>query len=683
MKPPPPIRVHVHVDGLGQGRVVSKPAGVACTRRCAVGFEAGTELELTVELDPDSTFLGWSGDCTPRPDRILSCTLTLDRDAEVHAELGRVPKQVEVAWVEVEDQDQDEAITVRLPDPDIEAEMLVEPLAELLPELAQVVPAPPQAEVPPPPPEQAPAATPPPPPEMANMRSVELADDNEVEEAPDDATHLSDKNRDVAEEIRAEDTNLERQMAGEERFSERSEVESEDIGAEDDVIAELEDTEATSLDEVEHDESSHTGDSERALGAVVGEQGEGGDDGEGGDGRESAEPGMLAMRGIGGRGSIVADEGRAGRGGERGAPGRKGLPGIDSALAFEDYERIVGTDKVEEEIALGKKRMSRRRGRWERKMEVMRSALENFTPEVRTGNQTALKTRAAPFAVYIARMHRRIHPLWGFGFLEDLNDKPANHPMNNWDLATKLEIVINGDGTVHKINIVTHSGLLEFDVAAIDTIMTAAPYEPPPEKIRSPDGRAYMHWGFFRNYRQCGTFNAQPFILDQAPAESDGAMDDSELVRRVPRRGRDARSAAAEMPVGRSVGTPATGVPSAEDPQAVHTANLWITGFTKRNPSRMLQVSTTPFQVGAETKAETASALGAAYQTLLAETRARMSDWRLMTAAGYRKRLGDLPAGLESESGQLLLVVQSGTDRFVLTLARQSDGTYKVSGLFR
>ena len=61
----------------------------------------------------------------------------------------------------------------------------------------------------------------------------------------------------------------------------------------------------------------------------------------------------------------------------------------------------------------------------------MRAALENFIPEVKPGNQTALNTRAAPFAAFIARMHRSIHKLWGFGFLEDWDELPGSSPLNN------------------------------------------------------------------------------------------------------------------------------------------------------------------------------------------------------------------------------------------------------------
>src|SRR5207237_1168570 len=112
------------------------------------------------------------------------------------------------------------------------------------------------------------------------------------------------------------------------------------------------------------------------------------------------------------------------------------------------------------------------------------------------GNQTALNTRAAPFAAYIARMHRNIHELWGFGFLNDLDGKPDTHPLNNRDLMAKLEIVLNGDGTVDKVTVVRPSGLVMFDAqaAAARAATTAAaggpwvakPARSPPSTRRPP-----------------------------------------------------------------------------------------------------------------------------------------------------------------------------------------------------
>ena len=165
------------------------------------------------------------------------------------------------------------------------------------------------------------------------------------------------------------------------------------------------------------------------------------------------------------------------------------------------------------------------------KLDAIKSSLENFVPDVRPGNQTALKTRAHPYALYIARMHRRIHELWGFGFLESLDSKGADYPLNNPDLWVNLELSVNPDGTVHKVTIAKTSGKTEFDVAAVDTVISAGPYEATPEAIRSVDGRIYLRWGFYRNWRQCGTFNVEPYILTEVPDDGGaGVLDDGAMV---------------------------------------------------------------------------------------------------------------------------------------------------------
>ena len=132
-------------------------------------------------------------------------------------------------------------------------------------------------------------------------------------------------------------------------------------------------------------------------------------------------------------------------------------------------------------------------------------------PNVQPGTQTALNTAASPFAAYLAMIHRRIHREFAFGFLRNL--PIAGGPFDDRSLNTTLEIVINADGSVHKVGIAKTSGFLPFDYGAFDAVMRAAPYPVPPRKILSGDGRVSVHWGFYRNERQCGTFNAQPFIL--------------------------------------------------------------------------------------------------------------------------------------------------------------------------
>jgi hypothetical protein len=451
-----------------------------CARsRCSVDLPRNTQVRLTAVLGEKATFGGygqypirtpdelipWLGDplveCIPkdvvdmiaRGDDVLDCPLIVKADTDVTAEFGEVPERIDVAFADPSELDKlIKPISPPLPPPPIDAEKL-----EDIPAIvASIVPPefkPPQIPPPPPPPQEAPKQPPPqqPPP---NMVMVEVQDKNLVDKAPDDAKHLSDKNRDVAEETRAIKTNLDKESEGKAEASRESDdTKSAEIGGPDDRIRQLEETKATTDQRVK--ETDHSGESKVAVGAIQGEGGEQGQEGTG-----EATPGILSMRGIGGRGTILEQKNDGKK------AGKKGLPGINTSMAFQDYERIMGREKVDEERQVAARKMSSKKGRWERKLDAIKSSLENFVPDVRPGNQTALKTRAHPYALYIARMHRRIHELWGFGFLEDLDDKSADHPLNDPNLWVNLEVSVNTDGSVHKVTIAKTSGKTEFDVAA-------------------------------------------------------------------------------------------------------------------------------------------------------------------------------------------------------------------------
>jgi len=781
---PPRLLVKVARDGKGEGLVLSDQGGLRCDgtsetdETCAIEVEPGAVITLTATPGEKSTFGGWNGPCGPQahryfgwaleaiygeaqpepgdpgralyeevlllsaapppPEVPLQCEVRLDHTAVVHAQFGEQPEEVNVEWVAMDDVEDESADPITLPDPALEAANIarVDPPApeEKLPDTPEPQKLPEVAVVEPPPPTPVtptPVQPPPPPPQpkkeqvqAPRMKAVEVPDENEVEEAPDDARFLSDKNRDVAEETHARETNLEREQRGTSAASEKSDVKSEEIGGAEDEIAQLEETEATSLDAERAEESAHSGEDRIARGIDTGDEGEGGDGGEGGDDTPAEKKGMLSMRGIEGRGApggplaereLEGDGGsaRPGDGGKRGRRGKKGRRGIKTELEFDDYERIVGKDTVErEQKQIARRSKSLRRGRWEKKLAAIQSSLENFTPEVRPGNQTALKTRAAPFAVYIARMHRRIHELWGFGFLEDLDDKPASHEMNDWSLWTKIEIVVNQDGTVDKVNIVRPSGVLPFDVAALDTILTAGPFEPPPEAIRSADGKTYLHWAFHRDWRQCGTFGAEPYILSTPPrgGQRDRGLSDGEVLGRAPKVGGGRRGAAGgggavggggggggheghgheqagdDDPATQAARARAAGqVASPDDPNAQHAANLWLTGFTKGDIAKMVKVSGVPFQAGGGLVASSGSEVGAIYRNILRETRGRvLREWKLLSAAGYRKALGSLPKNLDPAPSDLLLVVRLAREQFTVLL-RQHAGTgqYRAVGFFR
>ena len=724
LRPEPPVLFRVALEGDGTGTVLSFPPRVHCGSgpdRCSVEVARGSELKLTAILDEHSTFERWEG-CAADDAHPLTCTITADEERTVSAWFGVAPivprslpplscddnvtlaALAQALWcatpfAETDDVAtclaeavkarrqgheachlMDNTVTIALLDSAIPEE-IVEIEAEKLLELLPPPPPPPPPPLPriqppappPPPPEAAPRKESPPPPPPPNMRMVEVPDEHEVDKAPDDATHLSDKNRDVAEEPRATETNLDKERRGETVASEKSDVRADEIGGAEAEIAQLETTEATDLEAERLDESDHSGDEREAEGAIAGETGEAGDEGDGGDDRPAREKGAFAMREIEGTGNVID---RIGEGGKKGKPGRKGAPGLRTNLSFDDYERIVGKDKVDAETALARRTMSKRKGRWDKKLAAIKSALENFTPDVRPGNQTALKTRADPFAKFIARMHRRIHELWGFGFLEDLDDKASDHEFNNWDLWTNIEVSIDPDGTVHKVTIAKTSGVLAFDVAAIDTLDSASPYEETPEAIRSVDGRVYLRWGFYRNWRQCGTFNVEPYILTEVPTGEE-AIDDSVLIT-----GRGGTGAGAPAgPGSEGSGASSSEVASAsEQPEAVHAANLWASGFATANVEKMAKVSASPFSSGDAVVASSADEIASLYRILLEEA-GPLQDWKLLSLGSYRKKVGDPPPS--ATASDVLMVVITKGERVTLVLSPQGDATYRVTGLHR
>lgn len=690
---PPPI-LYVSVGGKGSGQVISKPAGIVCGDDCNSEVEDGTLVTLTAVLAKNSTFEGWSDNCAMQKDA-LTCTITVTETDRVEARFGLIPDKVDVSWVRPPPDKKKVKVTLpriadlaRLPKPKIKPPPPVPKPPPPEKKVAMVKPEPPKPinllpkpKPPEPPKKKKPVKVDPP-----KMKSVEVKDDDHVvAETPDDATFLSDKNRDVSEQTQAKDTNLERASEGKTPYSEESDVQSDDIGAAKTEIAQLEETEATSLEAEREKESPKVGDDKEAIGARAGQDGESGEDGQAGTADNLAPPGLLSTRGIERSdplGRLVPENDGEVKEKKRGRIGAHGRIGIKTQLSFEDYKRIVGEDKVRKEVALGRRTMSKKRGRWEKKQEAVKAALENFVPEVKPGNQTALKTRAAPFAVYIARMHRRIHELWGFGFLKDLAAKPSSNPLNDWELRTNIEIVINPDGTVDKTTIVVSSGLTMFDVAAIDTILTAAPFEPPPEKIRSADGKVYLHWWFNRNWRQCGTFGAQPFILSTPPSDADTGPGSG-----LPTPTRAATGPS--RPVASTAGARAaaarasSNVPAPDDPDAVQAANLWLTGFVQGDVNGMVSVSQSPFRSGGQVVANSSAEIASVYQTVLSESSDRRPrDWHIFSAAGYRQRFGALPPGVDQAAVRLYLVIKLADQQFTLILADAGE-SYRVVGLNR
>lgn len=195
--------------------------------------------------------------------------------------------------------------------------------------------------------------------------------------------------------------------------------------------------------------------------------------------------------------------------------------GVNLNLTPMVASKAIGEDRLwRERQADGQRRRSAHRGSWKTGgIERWRSAIENYVPSVKPGNQTALNTAKAPFASYLNLVHNRLHPVFADRFLGSLDELPASHPLNGPELVTHLEIVLDREeGRIQRMGVAKTSGVTAFDVAALESVHKAQPFGAPPKEIVSPDGNVYFHWEFYRNPQfACSTYFAHPYILKTAP----------------------------------------------------------------------------------------------------------------------------------------------------------------------
>ncbi len=573
----------------------------------------------------------------------------------------------------------------------------------------EVKPEPPPPEQPPPPPEP----PPPPPPqqqqqEQANKKSVDI--DVEKEQEPDpNAQFLAEKSNRVAEQTRADRTNLEKATKGGEETSSPSDRKDEEAGDEADLIAQIE--------EVKSKRGRSAPDVTPKLNPQLAES------------ESNNRNQALSMRDIPKRQHEITPETAFPElprdpNGEMPLPpahlesmkdleGRSGKAQRPNLrLSAKQYEYLFGDDR-EAAAALAKKQSSKKVGRFTQHLSRIQSALENFVPEVKPGNQTALNTRAAPFAAFIARMHRSIHELWGFGFLEELDGRPQSDPLNNRSLIAKLEIVLSGDGTVDKVTLIRPSGEMRYDVAAIDTVYAAGPYAEPPPAIRSRNGKIYVHWSFHRDERQCATSGVNYYILDNPPADGGGsgpavaqstpASGSAQLGGAGRGRGRggaassDGHEHGAEADGDRPRELPepdraasrraSAALANVDDPAARRLAEDWFAALVAGDIPRMVKGASFPFKTGgADGSAGSAGELRRMLRDLVSEEALVRPNARveLVTAAGLRAAGGAVPAAFGDGTGLLFAMARVGRDVFVLALGQNGGGgPWKARGLVR
>jgi len=549
--------------------------------------------------------------------------------------------------------------------------------------------------------------------ELQQLKMVEQMEDKDEKVAPSDAHYLSNINRDVTEETRSEISNLHKDAEKPKASQTEPSKDPEKGHADENKIAELKEQKSALAQEApkvkvspveqrpeQNDPKPKTLLSMRDLPK-----------------REHSEE-MLkneAQATESAVGELAPD--RAARSAVNPRPRNQSgaTPTKDKALKFRlsknDLDAVFGRDVAAQKAILSQ-RESKKKGIWEEQRERYQSPLENMVPEVRPGNQTALRSRKHPFAQFIATMHRTIHDKWAYNFLEQLDTMGRSHALNKAELWTRVEIVLLGDGKIDKVRTVRFSGNMQFDNAAREVVFNSAPYPTPPKEILSPNGKVYIHWAFHRDERACGTFGAEPFILDNAgngerpdpnravrPASSESeALSSRRLSRQL--------GPATPGPVGPAPPPPPAGDghnhPPGEgheheaeggggdgggdgtvaDPAAATAANTWLKSFAAGDAAKLSSRSSLPFYVGEQIVARTREELTGVLGNMLEEAGGKPGASTIYTAGGLRKRFGSVPSGVMEGLGRNYAVTKLGGEVFILLLEKHF-GTWKVVGVAR
>lgn len=153
---------------------------------------------------------------------------------------------------------------------------------------------------------------------------------------------------------------------------------------------------------------------------------------------------------------------------------------------------------------------------------AIQAAYNGDGPTVGVGMQGNAVQNDKDVSEYLALMHKEIHPRWAEGYLLrlDSNYRFTNAALQNSELKAATEITLDSLGKVIDVRMVYSSGISEYDMEAIRVSRYSSPGIAPPKTMLSPSGKAYVHWTFWRDMRQCGVFGVKVFRIKNGREES-------------------------------------------------------------------------------------------------------------------------------------------------------------------
>jgi len=131
--------------------------------------------------------------------------------------------------------------------------------------------------------------------------------------------------------------------------------------------------------------------------------------------------------------------------------------------------------------------------------------------DVDEGDETVLNTDSVLYASFINRISEEIYDPW----VAHVHDAVEGYLMVGRKIPpktyfTRLNVLMDGSGTVTAITVVESSGLPELDEAAKKAFWEREPFRNPPEQMLGKDGLMKLVYGFRFDYRT-SFFNVSPW----------------------------------------------------------------------------------------------------------------------------------------------------------------------------
>lgn len=191
--------------------------------------------------------------------------------------------------------------------------------------------------------------------------------------------------------------------------------------------------------------------------------------------------------------------------------GSKGHGEERSALVSEETKKQIAKDLFKsfdpneafERQKLADNKAGLGEGKWNGTKETETGAetsqTNDYLKDIDVGLETVLNTREFKYYSYYNRIRKQLSQHWEGRVREKLSKlfREGRAPAaTNKDRITKLMIVLNDEGTLVRVQVLSDSGVRDLDDAAIEAFRAAAPFPNPPEGIVEGDGTVKIRWDF-------------------------------------------------------------------------------------------------------------------------------------------------------------------------------------------